>query len=347
MEMNKRRIETVLMAAMLLIANGVIALWLQGNPSMAAWASGVAAPSAAATIPASFSYQGMLRDATGALITGPVTLTLKLYKQPTGGAALHTESFANLNVRDGLFSVVVGDSTPALDPTIFDNPAIYIGIAVNGDPEMLPRQRLHPVPWAMHASTADKLTAGATVSTVTGPVTIAGNLTTNGNATVTGNLTTDGSATVTGNFVVTGTAKLGKEVTTKAILHDGKSDGTGEITQSEYEVSIGRYVVKARDGGANATSIKVDHTLLLQLCADEDGCSLILGMQTSAARRPLETIGPIQFSIGPEDPTTHLRWSAPGSGLQQLSDPGQRYAYSAPELAHCLAGGRGGEVGTQ
>lgn len=292
--MNKRRIETILMATMLLIVNGVIALWLQGHPLATAWASGLAGPAAAATIPASFSYQGTLRDATGALITGPVNLTLKLYKQPTGGAALHTESFANLNIRDGIFSVVVGDSTPALNPAIFDNPAVYIGIAVNGDPEMLPRQRLHPVPWAMHASTADKLSPGATVSTVTGPVTIDGNLTVNGA------LTAEDTQ-----------VSLGKDVTRKAILHDGKSDGSGQITQSEYDVNVGRYTVRARDGGATPTSVKVDQTLLLQLCGDIDGCTVRLAMHAWDDRRPLATVGPFLFSIGSENPTTHRRyWSS-------------------------------------
>ncbi len=39
---------------------------------------------------------------------------------------------------------------------MFDNANLYIGITVAPDPEMLPRQRLFPVPWAMQAGTAAK-----------------------------------------------------------------------------------------------------------------------------------------------------------------------------------------------
>ncbi|MCB0189309.1 MAG: hypothetical protein KDE31_33795, partial [Caldilineaceae bacterium] len=234
--MNKRRMETVLMVAMLLIVNGVIALWLQGHPLATAWASALSGPAAAATIPASFSYQGTLRDATGALITGSVNLTLKLYKQPTGGAALHTESFANLNVRDGVFSVVVGDATPALNPAIFDNPAVYIGIAVNGDTEMLPRQRLHPVPWAMQASTAisavnaQNLKAGGSAPSI------------NGNVAIAGDLSTTGNLSVNGNLAVTGAQTLGDNVTTRAIRDRGDSN-SGTNQRDTYPVSVNRYVV--------------------------------------------------------------------------------------------------------
>ena len=306
--MNKRRMETVLMVAMLLIVNGVIALWLQGHPSATAWASALSGPAAAATIPASFSYQGTLRDATGALITGSVNLTLKLYKQPTGGAALHTESFANLNVRDGVFSVVVGDATPALNPAIFDNPAVYIGIAVNGDPEMLPRQRLHPVPWAMQASTAisavgaQNLTSGGSAPSISGNVAIAGNL------------------TVDGDLAVTGAQALGNNVTTLAIRDRGDSNG-GTNQRDFYPVTINRYVVEAPDNGTSPDSVPVDDTILKALCQDEDGCEVTLGMRnwTASADGLLATVGPFHFSFTNQNPR---RWhSIPASGVGDPETP--------------------------
>ena len=110
-------------------------------------------PRLSPTIPTAFSYQGTLRPANGTLPTGPFTITLNIYNTVTGGTPLHSETFANVPVRNGSFSVVVGDATP-INPAVFDNANLYIGITVAPDPEMLPRQRLFPVPWAMQAGTA-------------------------------------------------------------------------------------------------------------------------------------------------------------------------------------------------
>lgn len=130
------------------------ALVVQGGNWATATAAAPPTP-AVASIPTAFSYQGTLRLANGTLPTGPYTITLNIYNAVTGGTPLHSETFANVPVRNGSFSVVVGDATP-INPAVFDNANLYIGITVAPDPEMLPRQRLFPVPWAMQAGTAAK-----------------------------------------------------------------------------------------------------------------------------------------------------------------------------------------------
>lgn len=154
--MKQRRIEFFLMVTALLIVNFFMLLWLQGRPFATVWANGLAAPAArpeaAVAIPTAFSYQGTLRLADGSLPTGSYNITLKLYSTVTGGTALHSEAFSNTVVRNGNFSVIVGDATP-MAATLFDNTNLYIGVTVASDPEMLPRQRLLPVPWAMQAGT--------------------------------------------------------------------------------------------------------------------------------------------------------------------------------------------------
>lgn len=141
--------------------------WLVRGDIATAWAKGaesaVAAPLAEAnvtTIPTAFSYQGTLRLADGSLATGAFNVTLNIYDSVTGGNVLHSESFANTVARNGSFSVIVGDST-AINPAVFQNTNLYLGITVAPDPEMLPRQRLLPVPWAMQAGTAATLQLGA------------------------------------------------------------------------------------------------------------------------------------------------------------------------------------------
>ena len=162
------------MLVLVLMANWVIR---SGSGSGAtAWASGlakVAAAPAVAAIPTAFSYQGTLRLADGSLATGSYNITLNIYNVVTSGTALHTESFSNVVVRNGNFSVVVGDATP-IGATVFDNANLYIGITVAPDPEMLPRQRLFPVPWAMQAGQANSATVATTATTLVKDATING-----------------------------------------------------------------------------------------------------------------------------------------------------------------------------
>ncbi len=137
-----------------------------------------------ADIPSSFSYQGVLRNPDGSLVTGDRNLTIRIYGDPTGGTALHTESFNATPVRDGMFNVVLGDAT-AMPASLFtDHPNLFVGVTVGTDSELIPRQRLHAQPWAMRATAADSastagtLVDGATVNGLNlgGTTTFGGNL---------------------------------------------------------------------------------------------------------------------------------------------------------------------------
>ncbi|MCB0189485.1 MAG: hypothetical protein KDE31_34675, partial [Caldilineaceae bacterium] len=108
-------------------------------------------------------------------------MTFVIYDTPMGGTAqneLYTESFTGVPVRDGLFTVVLGDKT-AIPSTIFATAPRYIGITVSPEiEEMVPRQRLHPVPWAqlatsaMHADMADTATTLVPNASIDGGVTV-------------------------------------------------------------------------------------------------------------------------------------------------------------------------------
>ncbi len=51
---------------------------------------------------------------------------------------------------NGLFTVIPGESV-TLPYSVFDNTTLYLGIKVDSDPEMTPRQRLTSAPYAMTA----------------------------------------------------------------------------------------------------------------------------------------------------------------------------------------------------
>jgi len=320
--MKKRHIESFLIVALLATVNIFALLWLQGRPISTVLANGLAAPAAApqaVTIPTTFSYQGTLRDANGDLINGTVNLTLKIHTAVTGGNAVHSESYTNVNVRNGLFNVVVGDAKP-IAPTVFDNYPLYLGLSVNQDPEMLPRQRLHPVPYAMQSSsaqtavTANNLAAGGGVPNLVtlgtagaseigfapngGKITnSAGGLTLNGGANP--KVSTAGALAVGGDLTVDGSWNAGA-------IHDigDSNDFTGDSNvRSTYPVSINRYVVEAPDNGASPDTVKVDDTILTQFCQDEDGCSVSLYMRDWDVAHEgglLAGAGPFRMSLATE-----------------------------------------------
>lgn len=134
-----------------------------------------------AQIPPTFNYQGTLRDTQGNLVTGVRNMTFRIYDAVIAGTKLHEETINNVSVRDGVFNVVLGDSTP-LNANVFANGPRFIGITIAPDAkELIPRQRLHPVPWAQLATNATNATNAANAATAT---TLVPNATLNGAVTI-------------------------------------------------------------------------------------------------------------------------------------------------------------------
>jgi hypothetical protein len=106
-----------------------------------------------AEIPNMINYQGYLTDSDGSPIDGTVNLTFSLYGTDSGGSPLWSDSY--------LVLVVNGLVNKDLGPINLDliHP-VYLGIQIESDPEMSPRQALTSVPFAYVAEKAadtDKL----------------------------------------------------------------------------------------------------------------------------------------------------------------------------------------------
>ncbi|MEZ4620384.1 MAG: hypothetical protein R2867_33435 [Caldilineaceae bacterium] len=99
-------------------------------------------------------YQGrLLNPVTGQpKPDGAYTMVFNIYAAETGGAALWTES-KNVLVDKGLFSTLLGDTT-IFPAGLFNGQTLYLGVAIGGDPEAVPRQRIASVAYAVFASTA-------------------------------------------------------------------------------------------------------------------------------------------------------------------------------------------------
>ncbi len=120
---------------------------------------------AMAQVPALIRYQGQAVDANGVPLEGPYTLTLRLYPVETGGTALWTEVQANVPLSKGHFSVLLGQVT-ALTVIDWSQP-LWLGLQVNQEPELSPRQQITSVPLALRAEKAEQLTQPITPALIT------------------------------------------------------------------------------------------------------------------------------------------------------------------------------------
>ena len=130
---------------------------------------------AKSNIPQLINYQGFLSENEQPL-NGNVNVTFNLYEVPVDGAALWSET-QNISVNQGRFSVLLGSVDPENNPLpfyIFKDGDIYIGIKVEDDDEMTPRQQIVSVPYAMHSANANgtlkRVVSGETISGGTLPV---------------------------------------------------------------------------------------------------------------------------------------------------------------------------------
>jgi hypothetical protein len=109
-------------------------------------------------------YQGRLTDASGNPInnTDPgLEMTFALYTQEAGGAPVWSEYHAGVPVSDGLFNVYLGSMMP-LESALFADD-LWMGVKIGTDPEMMPREKLSAVPYAIW-SQATGVPVGTVVS---------------------------------------------------------------------------------------------------------------------------------------------------------------------------------------
>jgi Collagen triple helix repeat (20 copies) len=132
------------------------------------------ATNARANVPPYLTEQGRLFDTAGNPITMAVTMEFNLYTQATGGTAVWTEK-QTITPETGYFSAELGSMTPFPQPSIFVSAAangqdLYLGVTVGSDAEILPRQPLQSVPYALVADNAVGNITPTTVSIGATPV---------------------------------------------------------------------------------------------------------------------------------------------------------------------------------
>ncbi|MBI2984194.1 MAG: hypothetical protein HYY50_01040 [Candidatus Kerfeldbacteria bacterium] len=106
-------------------------------------------PSAVGAVPNGIPYSGQLSE-NGTLVTGSRDLTIAVYADSTGGAAIYTETFTRVNLQNGIYHFNLNP-----DQSVWDGSVRWLGVSVNGGAELTPRTKIGSVPYAVRAGTAD------------------------------------------------------------------------------------------------------------------------------------------------------------------------------------------------
>jgi hypothetical protein len=130
----------------------------------------LAAGLAQAQVPQLLSYQGKLLDDTGAPVPdGPYAMEFRFYDDCIGGNLLLTDTHVAVQTRDGIYAVLLGGGTltSGLEPdllSVFENHGLVcLGVTVEDDVEMTPRQQIVSAGFALRSAVTDGASAGSGV----------------------------------------------------------------------------------------------------------------------------------------------------------------------------------------
>ena len=109
-------------------------------------------------IPQTLSYQGLLSNANGEVVSdGYYEVTFKLYSTDKGGTPIWSET-QSMAVKDGLFNAALGSAKPFDLP--FDQP-YWLSVTIGDDAEARQRMELTASAYSLHArSIADSIVTG-------------------------------------------------------------------------------------------------------------------------------------------------------------------------------------------
>ena len=184
-------------------------------------------------VPMLTNYQGNLKDARGKPLNTTVSLTFSLYDVPAWGTPLWTETHPSVSVKEGMFSVILGSKVKI--PETVTQGERYLGVKVNANAEMLPRQALVSGFFAMRAGVAESVASGSVTADKLGAASI----------------TTEKVAT----GAVTGDKLAANVVTTDKIAN-------GAVTNEKLSAEVQQKL--AQTGGTSTGSISPDSSLTVK-----------------------------------------------------------------------------------
>lgn len=119
-------------------------------------------------------HQGLLFKADGTPVNGALNITFRLYDSSSATVPLWEEK-ETVSLENSVFTAALGSVTPIPSNLFESQETLFLGVQVEGDSEMSPRQELFSVPWAERAEvamTAKSLANGIVTSDSIAPNTI-------------------------------------------------------------------------------------------------------------------------------------------------------------------------------
>jgi len=229
---------------------------------------------AAYAVPMMTNYQGTLKDKLGKPLNSVVTLTFAVYDVPASGTALWTETHLGVPVKEGAFSVVLGSKVKI--PETVAQGERYLGMKVNTNAEMSPRQALVSGFFAMRAGVADSVVSSSVTTDKLGA------------ASVTSEKVADGavSSAKLSASAVTGDKLAANVVTTDKIAN-------GAVTSEKLSAEVQQKL--AQSGGTSTGSISPDSSLTVK---------------TLTVKKKIK-IGENSLNLGDSEFATNSIWTTP------------------------------------
>ena len=229
------------------------------------------------------NHQGRIVDSSNNPLSGSANLTFELFVAPSGGSAIWSQTL-DVTMDDGRYSVELGPGSPNLEPSMFEDSDLYLGVTLEDQDEFMPRQKVVAVPYALFAGG------------VSGEVNAIGGLLVDGEEV----LDSDGNMTVPGDLTVPGTLTLDGPMNHPQLelseLPTASSNNRGQlyyITDEEafYFSNGSQWMNLSVGGGGNGevlapiiSSISpnqiepgTDETITIRGQNFEDGCEVEIG----------------------------------------------------------------------
>ncbi len=112
-----------------------------------------------AAVPQALNYQGRLNDSGGLPVNASKSMKFSFYTSATATVPAWFE-IQTISVNQGIFNAVI----TTLPATVLDNAEVWVGITVDPDAEMTPRQRIMSVGYAFCADKAETATSAGLVT---------------------------------------------------------------------------------------------------------------------------------------------------------------------------------------
>ncbi len=234
--------------------------------------------------PRVLSFQGRLTDNNDNQITAPTNLRFAIYDTlaATGSSLLWQEVDQVAPDSDGIFNVILGNTSTIPQSLFANNSALWLGVTVESTPELTPRQQLATVAYATNAEVLQGMppTTQAGLSTFTNTVLALDGTTASPTLTIGGSVGTTFQATG-GTFKISGQPLL---LTTNVGTNGNVQiapDGTGRIdlVKPLINTSLSTNIPSA------VGSVEVDDSFAI--LASQSGQSALTINETGGATSPL------------------------------------------------------------